>query len=219
MNQAPTLLFSWKNRLKLVVFCAAILGAIGYFWQAGFDIETIIGSADNIHPLYFLLAMSVLPAVGFPISAFYLLAGIAYHWSLAWLLCILSLALNVSLSYFLTRYFLRDPIAAMLQKRGYRIPQISETNQLRMTFLLRAVPGPPYPLQNYLLSLAEIKFPLYFAVSVSVQSVFALGMISISNEIIKNGNLIKASIFACVIGLLFLFKQRLSAKRKSSTPT
>ncbi|KAF0095951.1 MAG: hypothetical protein E1N59_727 [Puniceicoccaceae bacterium 5H] len=127
-------------------------------------------------PLWFLLLASLLPIVGFPISLVYLAAGATFPWWFGWLLCSLSLAINLALSWLLGRLVLRRPIRALLAHFQYQLPDISATNRFRLAFLLRTVPGIPFWAQNFLLALTELPFFHYWLISWATQSVLAAGM-------------------------------------------
>ena len=42
---------------------------------------------------------------------------------------------------------------------------------------MRVTPGPPFPVQSYVLGLAGVPFSIYMVISMLVASVFAIGMI------------------------------------------
>lgn len=164
--------------LRLSLFGLLLLVGLGLVVWAGTDWETWAERLTHLHPAAFLATMSVLPVIGFPISAFYFFAGVIYGWAFGIPLCMAALAINMSLSYVFTRTLLRAPLSELVRKRGLTLPSVkTPTNQFRVTFLLRTVPGPPFALQNYILALAGIPFAIYLPVSVVAQG--AIGSIVI----------------------------------------
>jgi uncharacterized membrane protein YdjX (TVP38/TMEM64 family) len=156
--------------VRLALFALLVgLGVSLLLWM-GADWRAWAEQLADLHPALFLLAMSALPVAGFPISAFYFYAGVVYGWGLGIPLCLLALAINMSLSYAVTKTLLREPLAQLMKRRGHEMPQLkSATNQFRATFLVRTVPGPPFPVQNYVLTLAGVPFAIYLPVSLLSQ--------------------------------------------------
>jgi uncharacterized membrane protein YdjX (TVP38/TMEM64 family) len=167
----------------------------------------------------FVLTMSLLPVVGFPIAAFYLFAGAAFGFWEGWFYCIVSLAINMSLSYVVARYCLHDALIKLLKKGGYTLPNLSEVNEFRFTFILRTVPGPPFPVQNYLLSLLGVRFPVYITVSLLAQGLIAAGMVACGGALPENitmGHaLVGMALLSVMIGMKMLLWWR---KKKQESP-
>jgi len=156
------------------------------FYRMDFDVTKVFESRHHVSGWMFVLAMSLLPVVGFPIAAFYLFAGVAFGFWEGWFYCLVSLAINMSLSYVVARYFLHEALTKLLKKWGYTLPNLSEINEFRFTFILRTVPGAPFPVQNYLLSLLGVRFPIYISVSLLAQGVIAAGMVACGGVLPKS---------------------------------
>lgn len=164
--------------LRLALFGLLVLAGLSLLIWAGTDWKIWAERLTHLHPAAFLGAMSLLPVIGFPVSAFYFFAGVVYGWEVGVPLCLLGLTVNMSLSYAFTRTLLRAPLSELIRRRGLTLPSVKTApNQFRVTFLLRTVPGPPFPLQNYLLALAGIPFRIYLPVSVVAQG--AIGSVVI----------------------------------------
>lgn len=145
------------------------------------DLDRLFQLLPSMHPGWFLLAMAALPLAGFPIAIFYLYAGGAYGFWGGWSVCLAALAINFAASYILGRSLLRAPLNAFLTRRGHSLPDLAAINQFRFTFLLRTVPGPPFPVQNYLLAVIGIPFRLYWTVSMLTQGTLGAGMVAIGH--------------------------------------
>jgi uncharacterized membrane protein YdjX (TVP38/TMEM64 family) len=163
--------------LRTVQFSAiGVMFVIGFwqFYRVGFDWRAVL---DMTSPWAFFLAMASLPVFGFPISACYIYAGLAFEPLEASIACLAALCVNMSVSYALTHSVFKMPISRFLEKRGWPIPKLTEDNQFRFTFLMRTVPGPPFFFQNLTLSLAGIPFWTYLWISLLTQGSIAIGVI------------------------------------------
>lgn len=187
--------------VRLALFGVLVVAGGGLLLWMGTDWKLWAERLADVHPGLFLVAMSVLPVVGFPISAFYFYAGVVYGWQLGIPVCLSALAINMALSYFVAQKLVREPLLELLKRRGYELPRFrTATNQFRATFLIRTVPGPPFPFQNYLLALAGVPFAIYFPVSLLTQG--AIG----SAVIVSSGLLtLRLEPWVVITGALVLF--------------
>ena len=138
--------------LRLTAFLAVVGCAVYYLWQNDFNPTPLLNDLKASNPWTFMACMILLPLAGFPISIFYLFAGTAFPWLLALILCSVSLAINQALAYGIARYCLSGPLTGLLLRMGYVPGSLSQRGALRLTFLVRTVPGVPYAIQNYLLA-------------------------------------------------------------------
>lgn len=196
-------------------FALLMLGFVLFAWS-GYDFQYILDITRSTNPLVFVILLTILPLLGFPIAVFYLYAGTAFAWPAAWLLCTIGLALNMSVAYTMGAHLLRKPLIQILAHRGYSLPVLNETTHFKFIFLIRAVPGVPFPIQNYLLSVTAPPFILYLSISLAVQSVFAAGVSALPSMLIDPGNL-KLLLAAAILVLLLIAKVILRF-RDPSTP-
>ncbi|MGZ0654565.1 TVP38/TMEM64 family protein [Coraliomargarita sp. W4R53] len=198
--------------LRVGLFALCMAAGIYLFYRMDFDVTKVFESRHHVSGWMFVLAMSLLPVVGFPIAAFYLFAGAAFGFWEGWFYCLVSLAINMSLSYFVARYCLHEALGKLLQKGGYTLPDLSEVNEFRFTFILRTVPGPPFPVQNYLLSLLGVRFPIYISISLLSQGAIAAGMVACGGalpESITMGHvLVGMALLSVLIGMKVLLTWR-----------
>lgn len=111
-------------------------------------------------PLY-LLAFALLPAVGAPITLFYLtIAVLIESVPLALLAALACLAANASLSYALGARLARPLVERILARRGLRVPRVTPENERGIALTVRLSPL-PYCVQSYLLSFAGVSFGRY----------------------------------------------------------
>lgn len=167
-------------------------------------------------PWGFFSAMAFLPVLGFPIAPFNIAAGPAFAPSLGLLPVILlacaAIAINVTLTYWLSRRALRPLVARAATWLGYAIPAIPTDKHLAAAFLVRSTPGPPFFLQSCLLGLAKVHFGPYMVASCAVPFSFAILCI-IGGDALMTGNtrlvlLAFGALGAVAIAMKLLRRQR-----------
>jgi len=128
-------------------------------------------------PVPFFAALVVLPAVGVPVSAFYLAAGAVFPLWVSLIGTAVGLAINVLITYWMARKWFRRGIEHLLRRTRYKIPVVAATDHVRLTLFLRLMPGPPFFLQSYILGTVRVPFPTYFLISLGTQIPIASGII------------------------------------------
>jgi uncharacterized membrane protein YdjX (TVP38/TMEM64 family) len=117
--------------------------------------------------------MALLPLAGVPMSPFALSAGPLFGARLGTpvvvLLGLAAITFNLSVTYWLARRWLRPLLSRVVQRLGYRLPEVERGDATDLIILLRVTPGPPFFVQNYLLGLAEVPFGRYLVISCAVQ--------------------------------------------------
>ncbi len=167
------------RRVRLLKFGAAALVLLvgAALVLRGYDvlgvIDQVLALVRSAGPVVFFLAMALLPAVGAPQMAFTLTAGSLFGAQLGMgvviLLAVLAMAVNMILSYWLASRVLRPVLEGLLQRLGYKIPQVQQGDETGLIVLLRVTPGIPFPVQNYLLGLARARFWRYLLISLALQ--------------------------------------------------
>ena len=137
--------------------------------RLGEQAQAAVGWVRSLGAGWFFAAFGVLPAVGFPVSAFALAAGPLFGPVLGLPVVLglagLSMASSLTISYGLARYILRPWVTRLLGFLGYRIPVVPPEKRKMLTVLVRITPGPPYVFQSFLLGLAEVPYGLYLGIS------------------------------------------------------
>ncbi len=155
-------------------------------------------------PWAFFLAMAILPAVGLPLLPFALAAGPAFGPSLGPLhvafYATVAVAGNVALSYLLARQLIGPQIIRLLERLGYRLPELPAGTAWQAVLMIRLAPGLPFWVQSYLLGLLGVAWVPYFVVSTLVPSFYLTGVI-IFGEAIWQGNTQTALIGAMIAGV------------------
>ena len=173
-----------KMLIKLAVL-GVIIGTAAVFLLSGVDLKALLEQGVEIireaGPVVFFTALAVLPAVGCPLSIFTLPAGSVFAPELGMPLVLLlvcaSIAVNLTITYWLSRHLFRPWLIKLLTWLGYTLPEVSAKNHRVLVFLVRVTPGPPYVLQSYLLGLAGIPFVTYFIISWIIYSSYACAFV------------------------------------------
>jgi uncharacterized membrane protein YdjX (TVP38/TMEM64 family) len=214
----------WKF-LALVTLLLAAAGA-GLWWLKihHFNVRESIGAGvavlRAVGPWAFFSLFAVLPALGFPMSVFYLAAGSAFteKMGLGGVLAATGavLLVNISLSYWLARYALRPWLELWISRTKYRIPRIEAAEHAEITLLVRITPGPPFFVQSYLLGLAEVTFRTYLWISWVVSIAYATGFIVFGDAILHGrGRMAVFGLSAIVaVGLIVHLLRRHYGKKR-----
>lgn len=160
--------------LKLTVVAVMLLaGAV--FVARGLDLKGLAAQGLDLirgaGPAVFFTAMAVLPALGAPVSFFSLAAGSVFAgqmgMGLVITLALLAITVNMTLTYFLAGRALRPLLVKLFQWLGYKLPRVEAEDATDLIILLRVTV--PFPVQNYLLGLAQVPFGKYLLVSCLIQ--------------------------------------------------
>jgi len=164
-----------KIRLALAVSAVALI-AVGLIRGLGIDVSSsardVLTFFREAGPVPFFIAMALLPAVGFPLSAFTVVAGPVFVPTLGLTQVIIytvaATTANVAIAYWVASRGLRPWIARGLRVFGYSLPMIQPQNAWTVVLLVRIVPGPPFFLQSFLLALGNAPFRIYMIISTVV---------------------------------------------------
>jgi uncharacterized membrane protein YdjX (TVP38/TMEM64 family) len=140
-----------------------------------------IGVLREAGAVPFFAALAILPAVGFPLSAFIVASGPVFGPTLGvWHVvayATLGIASNVTLSYMIGAHAVRPFAARLAARAGYSLPDIQAERAWKITLLLRIVPGMPFFFQSYILGVARVSFGPYLLISLLVQFVYLVSVV------------------------------------------
>jgi uncharacterized membrane protein YdjX (TVP38/TMEM64 family) len=167
-------------------------------------IESLLEALRGAPIWVFLAGMSLLPLVGFPLSALWVLAGVTYGMGDGFLLILAGMAINFALAYQISNRWLRGPISRLFEKRGIRIPEAQPSEYIKLTIAIRIFPGLPNFMQSYLLGLANVPFRTYYFFSFPPQIAYAVGFVLFGDSLVnmKGGGLLLAVSILVAAGLL-----------------
>ncbi len=156
-------------------------------------------------PLVFFTGMAVLPALGFPLLPFSLAAGPVFGPTLGvgpTILCaVLAVATNVALSYALAARWLRPLVLRLLERLGYRLPDLPAGSAWQVVWLVRLLPGLPFWVQSYLLGLARVRVVPYLVVSTLLPAAYIAATIA-GGEALMSGRTKQALLALAAVGLI-----------------
>ncbi len=214
---------SGKIIALIVVIAAALAGAL-YLHQQGVTPATAMAKLREFaqgeagkNPAYYVAALAVLPYAGVPSSVLYLAWGSVFGSTMGIVWSAAGLALNLPLGYLAGKYWLREPIARLLQKRGHRILEVPPGEFTRLVVLMRIIPGPPLVMQNFLLAMAGVPFWQYYLLSLPLALLFAAGILLTGGALFEgNTKLVVAgvSLVIAVTLLAHIVKTMHQAKKK-----
>jgi uncharacterized membrane protein YdjX (TVP38/TMEM64 family) len=199
-----------KRKLPLVklAIAAVLLGVAALFLLRGVDwrgpIERGMAEIRERGPWVYFAAMTVLPAFGAPLAAFTIPAGEAFAGQMGMVgvvaATLFAIALNLALAYWLARYAMRPVLTRLVECFGYAVPRVTPKNALNVLLVVRLTPGVPYPVQCFVLGIAEMPFRLYMIGSWLAILPWALGAVILGKGLF-NGNY---GVAAIGVGVLVL---------------
>jgi uncharacterized membrane protein YdjX (TVP38/TMEM64 family) len=220
MSQKPTPAQKKALLVKLaVVAVAGLVGAV--LVLRGLDLKALFNDMlaliRNVGPEAFFAGMAILPALGFPMSPFWLSAGPVFTPVLGLPtvigMCAVSLTVNLAFTYWLARYAFRPPLVWLVRRLGYELPHVAVADQVEVAVLLRVTPGSPFFIQGYLLGLAEIPFKTYLLVSWLISMAYGVAFIFFGDSLAQGRGklalLAFGGIVAVALGFRFLRKRML----------
>lgn len=169
------------------------------------------------YPWALLLALAILPGIGFPISPLYILIGISlgprYGMPAACLLGITAQSLCTLWTYLLASGPLRQVLSDFVSKRR-SLPTLTEANMWRLGLILRITPGIPYVLQNLILGVVGMRVGPYLVVSLPISAAWAVGFIVTGGAIFEGRSGLAISgillLIALVLATRFFLRRKVS---------
>jgi len=161
-----------------VVLWSSSVGDAIRAWKSDAGVVTFFG------------VMTVLPAVGVPMTPFFALAGATFGQRVGLIGSMAALALNLILCYRLARSQLRPRIAPLFERFGVRLPELESERKrgraLRFTVLVKLAPGLPAFAKNYALGIAGVPFALYFVVSMIITGIYGAALIVLGESVFRH---------------------------------
>lgn len=127
-----------------------------------FDLKWLHTNAQRLSGALIFALTVILPLVGVPVSAVYVMAGAKFGITWGLTLTLAAIALHLIGSWWIAHSWLKRPLEALLRKLGQQIPKVPEGEYVPVCLLVALVPGASYALKNYLLVLAGVPFRSFF---------------------------------------------------------
>lgn len=165
----------------------ALAGMVYLLWSA-WDHESFLRWKEQAGPVPFFAAMAVLPAVGFPVTPFFILAGATFGVAVGLGGSMLALLANFSLCYWLARSGMRPGITRLLERFDIDVPDFEDGRRRALRFLLtvKLMPGVPAFAKNYLLGAVGVPFAMYLGVSMLVTGVYAAAFVVLGESVLEH---------------------------------
>lgn len=122
-----------------------------------FNLAMLREWVDGLSLVAVLPLMAVLPVIGFPVAAVYLVAGARLGPLWGGVAVAGATAVHLVLTYLIVRSFLRGPLERFIAKRHFRLPEIPADEQVAVALVAALAPGIPYVVRNYLLALGGVR--------------------------------------------------------------
>lgn len=199
---------AWSKHIFLFA-SIVLIGLAAILWPLRHEVFAIFQNIQShaeelgkLNPVFLIAAIAILPAIGIPVSPFYMLGGIVYGigWGLTY--SGIGVAINISLCYWITNSYLRNWIFDFIKRRGHEPLEIPPSERSAIIVAIRLMPGLPFSAQNYILGLAGIPFMHYFLLSWPTQMVWGVIFVLIGAAIIEGST---ASLVMIVCGIIVLF--------------
>ncbi|MCG6116661.1 MAG: VTT domain-containing protein [Aquimonas sp.] len=183
----PTRRVRHRGADALKVLAALLLVALLVLLWSRWDQEAFIAWKQQVGVLPFFALMAVLPALGVPITPFFIVAGATFGFATGLSGSLIALAANLSLSYWLAQTGLRRPALRLAQRFDMRLPDFDGRRDRALGFILlvRVTPGPPAMVKNFLLGIAAVPFGLYLGVSMLVGGVYGLSFVVLGESALE----------------------------------
>lgn len=163
-----------------------LLMLLAMLW-ARWDQQAFLDWKQQVGVLPYFSLMALLPAIGVPITPFFILAGATFGIPVGLTGSLVALALNLSLSYWLAQTGLRGPILQLLQRFRLRLPDFDGRRDHALGFILlvRFTPGPPAMAKNFLLGIAAVPFGLYLGLSMLVSGLYGASFVVLGESALE----------------------------------
>ena len=126
------------------------------------DLKWLHTNAQRLSGGLVFALIVILPLVGAPVSALYVIAGAKFgtFWGLT--LTLVAIALHLIASWWIAHSWLKRPLETLVRKLGRQVPKIPAGESVPVCLLVALLPGASYTLKNYLLVLAGVPFRSFF---------------------------------------------------------
>jgi uncharacterized membrane protein YdjX (TVP38/TMEM64 family) len=178
------------NAARIRKTLAVITGLVVVFLLWGlWDFQAMLAWQQRASPVLFFGVMSVLPAIGVPMTPLFILAGATFTPGIGLLGSLLALALNLTLCYWIAQ-LMRPRLIGLLRRFGYEAPDSErkkkKRNDVRFTLAAKLAPGVPTFAKNYWLGVSGVPFAVYFGLSMLTTGVYGALLILLGEATVKH---------------------------------
>lgn len=200
-----------KYLILIVGGCVVAVGiAVLLYSTGGYEMFLEL-LRKEVSPTLFFVLMSVLPAAGFPMSPFLVMAGLKFGFLMGVTVAGLTTLIHLVCAFGVGRSFLRPWIIRVLKHRKHSIPRLSRGGKYLTTFLIVAFPGLPYSFKNYLLALSDLPLTTYLGLTWIAQMLVALPFVGLGEAAGQMHLAFGAIVVLIILGGILMM--RLAARR------
>lgn len=163
-----------RGKLAIALVAVAVIAWFLYAHRGELNRETLVAYGKGLHAVTFILALLILPLVGFPLSIFLFLAGVRFGLYGGMLVSGIAVLFHNFAAFRLAHGLFRSRVRNRLRKAGHNIPSIKKEHRVWFTALFAALHGPPYVAKLYLLALTDIPLRIYFWVGAPIYIAFCI---------------------------------------------
>jgi uncharacterized membrane protein YdjX (TVP38/TMEM64 family) len=198
---------SERKKLLLKLAAVAVVGAVlAVAALLGLDVRALIEQGlamiRNAGPVAFFTCMTLAPCFGFPMLGFMLTAMASFGERLGpgtvMALALSAATANMVISYSLARWLLRPFIRRIVERLGFRLPEVQGSDATDMLIILRVTPGIPFFVQNYMAGLADMPLPRYLLLSCLISHSYNVAFILFGDALLHG----KGKIVLIVVGVI-----------------
>jgi uncharacterized membrane protein YdjX (TVP38/TMEM64 family) len=206
-------------RWVMYALAAAALAALIFFLWSAWDHDAFLAWLRQARPRTFFAALAILPALGVPMTPFFMLAGATFGARLGLVGSLLALATNLTLCYAVARSGVRPWIASFLRRFDYELPDFAERRKgsVRFTLLVKLAPGVPAFAKHYALGVAGVRFAVYFFIAMLITGLYAAALVVLGESVLDHNvdrSIGAAAIVAVLaLGLWWWGRRRARARR------
>lgn len=211
--------------IKLIIFIALVI--IILILNHNYKLYEKINNLDNFKfmineniikasIIYIIITAVGSSVLALPGVTFALFSGILFGPILGIILCSISSTMSASISFIISRFFLKDSVKPLVEKNKYLNKILFEDGNKNAVILLmitRLVPLFPYNIQNFAYGITDISFILYTIYTfifmlpgISLFTIASAGIISKENRILYF--LISGIIFVFVLTISIYLKKK-----------
>lgn len=167
-----------KTPLILAGIGLAALGVVAVYLVFRFDLlsRSIQYLNEDMPTWLFLVLITMLPIFGAPFSPFLILAGIKFGAVGGLALLMVLMPFQIVVTYGIATLLHRQ-LRRVLERFGYRAPQIPEERAALFSFIWLALPGAPYAVKNFGLPLAGVPFRYGLWMNWALQGLYGAGFV------------------------------------------
>ncbi len=212
---------SFVRGLLMAAVSAIVLLVILWFWQ-NWDPDAFMRWREQAGPVPFFIALSLLPAIGFPTTPFYVVAGATFSPMVNFIGISVSLAVHVAMCYWVANSWMRKLLEKALSRTRYNIPVLEKGSALRFALLVKMAPGVPTFVKNYVIGMSGISFPMHFLVCFGITGLYAAAFVILGDSLVdrdmRTGAIGLGLLIAVVVALYFLRRHLKGGSDKDTPP-